>query len=147
MATVARPAGPEPDRTDFAAWAKRQAALLRARRFGELDTEALAEEVESLARAEFLDLVDRMEAVLEAVLRYQSQAAFRCEAQRNRIAALIDVAQKELDRSPSFAKRADEAVEEAWGGAVLKAMHVTGQLYPDTCPYSWAQLRSIQLDP
>ena len=49
---IARPTTSELYDNDFALWAERQAALLRARRFDELDLDHLIEEVEDLSRRE-----------------------------------------------------------------------------------------------
>ncbi|MBR0129054.1 MAG: DUF29 family protein, partial [Neisseriaceae bacterium] len=47
--------------TDFAAWAYQQAALLKDRRFDELDLDEIIEEIESMGRAEHRDLMSRMQ--------------------------------------------------------------------------------------
>ena len=49
---------------DFYSWARDQAALLRARRFDELDLENLAEEVEDLAKREAKELESRYETLI-----------------------------------------------------------------------------------
>jgi hypothetical protein len=45
---------------DVIAWATRQAALLRARRFDELDIEHIAEEIEDVGKSEQRELASRM---------------------------------------------------------------------------------------
>ena len=49
---IARPPAGDLYEEDFPLWAERQAALLRARRFDELDLDNLIEEVEDLSRRE-----------------------------------------------------------------------------------------------
>ena len=51
MATQIEPAPKTLYDEDFYVWARRQAELLRARRYGELDLEHLIEEVEDLGGA------------------------------------------------------------------------------------------------
>ena len=67
--TIARP----PDATlyeqDFALWAERQAALLRAGRFDALDLENLIEEVEDLSRQERRSVESYVETIVEHLLK------------------------------------------------------------------------------
>ena len=54
---------------DSYVWALEQAALLRARQFGELDLEALGEEVEDLARRQDHDVRSRVRTIIEHLLK------------------------------------------------------------------------------
>jgi Domain of unknown function DUF29 len=66
---IARPPTGDLYENDFALWAERQAALLRAKRFDELDLENLIEAVEDLSRRE-RDIVESyVETVLEHLLK------------------------------------------------------------------------------
>ncbi len=57
---------------DFPLWAERQAALLRAGRFGELDLDNLIEEVEDLSRRER----DAVESLVETLVEHFMKLAF-----------------------------------------------------------------------
>lgn len=74
---IARPPAPDLYEEDFALWADRQAGLLRAKRFDQLDLENLIEEVEDLGRRE-RDAVDSdVETVLEHLLKLGLSTAGR----------------------------------------------------------------------
>jgi Domain of unknown function DUF29 len=62
---------------DFALWAERQASLLRARRFDELDLENLIEEVEDLGRRERDMVESHIETILEHLLKLEFSNADR----------------------------------------------------------------------
>ncbi len=83
---IARP--PESDlyEQDFPLWAERQAALLRAGRFGELDLDNLIEEVEDLSRRER----DAVESLVETLLEHFLKLAFS-PAERPRRGWLVSV--------------------------------------------------------
>jgi Domain of unknown function DUF29 len=62
---------------DLAFWAERQAALLRAKRFDDLDLENLIEEVEDLSRRERDTVESYVETVLEHLLKLELSKAGR----------------------------------------------------------------------
>jgi hypothetical protein len=65
---IARPPASGLYEEDFPLWAERQAALLRAGRFDELDLENLIEEVEDLSRRERKSVESYLETILEHLL-------------------------------------------------------------------------------
>jgi ABC-type phosphate transport system auxiliary subunit len=71
-----RPAG-DLYENDFPLWAERQAALLRAKRFDELDLDNLIEEVEDLSRRERDAVESHVETVLEHLLKLELSSAER----------------------------------------------------------------------
>jgi hypothetical protein len=62
---------------DFPLWAERQAALLRAKRFDELDLDHLIEEVEDLSRRERDTVESHVETVLEQLMKLALSSAER----------------------------------------------------------------------
>ncbi len=70
---------------DFALWAVEQAALIRSGRFDRLDSENLAEELESLGRGDKYQIDHRMEVLLAHLLKWQHQAAKRKFAGKRRL--------------------------------------------------------------
>ena len=71
MATRLQPPPEAQYATDPYAWALEQAAHLRARRFGELDLENLAEEVEDLAGAQRRAVRSRVRTIIEHLLKLE----------------------------------------------------------------------------
>jgi hypothetical protein len=75
MATAKRelPIPPPLYEADFYTWALEQAALLRERRFDELDLENLREEVEDLGRRQADELGSRYATLLQHLLKWEFQ--------------------------------------------------------------------------
>jgi hypothetical protein len=65
--------------TDFYTWCLTTAARLRARQWEDIDLEALAEELEGLARSETRELENRLEELLLHLLKWQYQPQNRQE--------------------------------------------------------------------
>ena len=74
---IARPPAGDLYEDDFPLWAERQAALLRARRFDELDLDNLIEEVEDLSRRERKSIESYVETILEHFLKLTFSPAER----------------------------------------------------------------------
>ena len=60
---------------DFFVWLERQAELLRAQRFEELDLDNLIEEVEALARAELNAVLSNASVIIEHLLKLEHSPA------------------------------------------------------------------------
>lgn len=60
-------------KTDFFAWTQEQSALIRAKRWSEIDVEHLAEEVEDMRKSERRSLESRLEILLMHLLKWQVQ--------------------------------------------------------------------------
>jgi hypothetical protein len=128
---------------DFLAWTRRTAALLRSRRFDELDVERLAEEVDDMGKRERRELGSRMTVLLVHLLKWAYQAKQRrgsWEAtlvmQRGEIEAL-------LADNPSLRSEVAGLVERRWPVAVKRAAAETGlpaASIPAACPWSVEQL-------
>lgn len=57
----------------FFAWTQEQSALIRAKRWSEIDVEHLAEEVEDMRKSERRSLESRLEILLMHLLKWQVQ--------------------------------------------------------------------------
>ena len=75
MATRIRPPADALYETDFYAWAKAQAALLRAGRVGELDLEHLSLEVEDLGDSLYRSARSRIRTIIEHLLKLDHSPA------------------------------------------------------------------------
>ena len=75
MATRVKPAAKNLYDEDFYVWAGRQADLLRARRFDDLDLENLIEEVEGLADTKRSAVLNNARVVMEHLLKLQHSPA------------------------------------------------------------------------
>ena len=75
MATRIKSRPSESYDTDFYIWIERQAELLRAQRFEELDLDNLIEEVEGLARAELNSVLSNASVIIEHLLKLEHSPA------------------------------------------------------------------------
>lgn len=124
---------------DLAAWAAEQAQLLRNGQVAQLDTEHIAEELESLVRGERRALATCMSGLLAQLLAGQYQPERRTavwhvtlRAERREIRLL-------LDESPSLRENlsAPRWRDMVWSSAFAEVVEETGlDGLPATCPWS-----------
>ena len=127
---------------DFYAWSNQQAEFLRAGKLRQADIEHIAEEIESMGRAEKRELIGRLTVLLLHLLKWRFQPAKRAasweasiKVQRNRLA-------DHLEDNPSLKPLAPSALSSAYRDAVLEAVAETAlpsSNFPATCPWSFEQ--------
>ncbi|WP_077728523.1 MULTISPECIES: DUF29 domain-containing protein [Methylocaldum] len=135
---------------DFYAWTQQSARLIREGRFGELDLEHLAEEIESMGASERRELINRLGLLLAHLLKWHYQPLYRGKSweltikeQRRRLKRL-------LTDNPSLKPYAETVLSDAFGDAVLMAAKETGldeSSFPQSCPYSLEQALSSEFLP
>ena len=137
--------------TDFYGWTQEQAAKLRKLVANysnlDLDFENIAEEIDSLGRSDYRQLVSRLEEVAIHLLKLHYSTALECErlwknsvhGQRRRIAKL-------LRESPSLKPRLAEALGEGYedalrhfGDGKLIELGMPEHL-PGLCPFDLKQM-------
>src|SRR5271166_1464490 len=124
---------------DFYAWSRQQADLLRAGKLAEADIEHIAEEIDSMGRAEKRELISRLSVLLLHLLKWRYQPEKQSpsweasiKVQRNRIA-------DHLDDNPSLKPLLPQALASADRDAALEAVAETGLIqstFPETCPWT-----------
>ena len=116
--------------SDFFAWSRQQAELLRAGKLAQADIEHIAEELDSMGRAEKRELISRLSVLVLRLLkrRYQPErqspsweASIR--VQRNRLA-------DHLDDNPSLKPLLPLALASTYRDAALEAVAETGLAIP-----------------
>jgi len=125
---------------DFFAWAQEQAALLRSGDWAKADVEHIAQEIESMGKAEKRELISRLAVLLLHLLKWRFQPALRgtsgrlsIEQQRLKIA-------DHIDDNPSLKTMRDEAVTTAYRYARVDAERETGlvrETFPAQCPWTF----------
>lgn len=147
MATKTKPAPNRLYEEDFYRWTQRQAELLRARQYDELDLEHLIEEVEDLGGAARKSVRSRVRTIIEHLLKLQHSPAIdprpgwrdTIRAQRD---DLLD------DLTPSLRREVDDSLQELYERARQRAegslrdhgeSAAAGAL-PETCPYTVDQV-------
>ena len=129
--------------TDFFAWTREQSALIRARRWSEIDVEHLAEEVEDMGKSEKRALESRLEILLMHLLKWQVQKDRRSNSWRRTIKDQRRRLEKHLSENPSLKAALLEVVEDVYPSAIVAAANETGlddEQFPANCPYSVGQI-------
>ena len=142
---LTRPAGKLYEE-DFVEWARETARLLRSGRFGEIDVEHVAEEVEAMAISDEREVVSRLTVLIHHLLKWGWQAEKQSRSWMLTIVVQRDDLEHVLRRSPSLKRMLTDLTREAYPGAVKRASVETGlpeDSFPAECPFSPAQI----LDP
>jgi hypothetical protein len=145
---IARPPASDLYEADFPLWAERQAALLRARRFDELDLDNLIEEVEDLSRRERDTVESHAETILEHLLKLAHSPATR---PRRGWSVTVDKQRAKLGRKLTTTLRShlESELPALYAGLLrplarqLEKDHVPAEVLPEFCPYTLDQI----LDP
>ncbi len=128
---------------DYYGWLQENVRLIRERKFSEIDTENLIEELESMGKSEKRELSNRLTILLTHLLKWQYQAVKRSTSWRNTIAVQrIDIREL-LEDSPSLRNEVSDRIETAYEKAKLAAEVETGiekQNFPAACPFSLEQI-------
>ena len=77
-------------KTDFFAWTQEQSALVRAKRWSEINVGHLAEEVEDMGKSERRSLESCLEVLLMYLLKWQVQKDRRSNSWRRTILSVRD---------------------------------------------------------
>ncbi len=128
---------------DFYAWSRQQAELLRAGRLAEADIEHIAEEIDSMGRAEKRELVSHLSVLLLHLLKWQYQPDKRGPSWEASIRVQRDRLDDHLDDNPSLKPLLPQALASAYRDAALEAVAETGlarSTFPDICPWTVGQV-------
>ena len=128
---------------DYVAWLDEQVQHLRAGRLAALDVESVAEELESLIKSERRELENRLEVLIQHLLKWDHQPHQRAnrwratvQEQRTRICRL-------LQDSPSLRREVEPMCREVYPDAVRAAAIETRlreSAFPSALPYSVEQI-------
>jgi hypothetical protein len=135
---------------DFFAWANEQARLLRAGQLSDADIEHIAEEIESMGKAEKRELVSRLAVLLLHLLKWQFQPKRRGSSWEATIKLQRRALADHLADNPSLKSRLSEAIARAYGDAIIAAGDETGlpeNTFPGACPWSFDQVMATTFWP
>lgn len=125
---------------DFYGWTQRQAQALEQRQISELDWQHLQEEIQSLGRQEYRDLVSRLAVLLGHLLKWEFQPERRSRSWFLTIREQRRAIARHLQQNPSLKSRILEALEEGFAVGVDLALRETDlpiRTFPASCPYEW----------
>ena len=117
--------------------------LVRRGNFAEIDTDNLAEELESLGRSEKREFLKRLKVLLVHLLKWRHQPVQRSISGQAAIMTQRDDIRLLLEDNPSFRRLGPEILERAYPLASKKAAFETGidiRYYPDVCRYAYEQV-------
>ena len=147
MATRIKPPAAHSYETDFYAWSKAQAELLRAGRYNELDLEHLIEEIDDLGGAAKKSVRSRARTIIEHLLKLQHSPAidprpgWRDTIRTQRDDLLDDLTptlRRELEQE--LAGLYAQARKRAEGSLRDRGETVAADALPATCPYVLDQI-------
>jgi hypothetical protein len=101
-------------KTDFHAWTLKAAELIRQHRFDEVNTDDLAEELDSMGKKERNEIANRLVVLLAHLLKWQFQPAYRSTSWRSSIIEQRKQIQRQIQSSPSVKPYVPEAVDDAY---------------------------------
>lgn len=128
---------------DFAAWADHQARLIRAGDFAALDLEHLAEEIEGLGVSERKELRSRLIVLLQHLIKWQYQSAFRSPSWSRTIRTQRENVEEVLEENPSLRRTLPDVLPRAYRNGCVEALKETGiDSMPETCPWTIEQVMS-----
>ncbi len=136
---IKRPAAESGYDSDFYAWAMNQAALIRAAQVPGLDTENVAEEIESLGRSQKRELLTRCDVLLTHLLKWQFQPERRGGSWLSTIGEQRRGISVVLKDSPSLRRTMPGVIADSYSYAVKPAARETGLLpatFPAPCPWT-----------
>ena len=128
---------------DYGAWIAAQSSLLRESRFSELDIVNLIDEVESLGRSDFRVFMSALRVVIVHMLKWDAQEHRRTPSWIDSIDEQRKQVRWELKDSPSYERRADEAIARVYSKARRKAAKETrlpAKHFPETCPFTFDEI-------
>ena len=149
MAVQAKARSRELYEEDLYAWSEAQAALLRRRRFGELDLEHVVEEIEDVGGSLYREVRSRVRTIMEHLLKVEHSPAAEPRALwlRTLRTQRADLAE---DLTPSLRSRIERSLPRFYELARLEAQaalrdhgeHAAADALPETCPYELDQITS-----
>jgi Domain of unknown function DUF29 len=147
MATRIKPARKDLYDEDFYVWTQRQAELLRARKFEDLDLEHLIEEVAELGDTKLSAVLNNARVVMEHLLKLQHSPA---ADPRNgwRATVLEHRSRLEVELTPRLTQIMDAELPRMYRLARRSASvsmrdhgeHAAADAIPETCPYTADQI-------
>jgi hypothetical protein len=133
---------------DYVAWLDEQVQHLRAGRFAALDLEHVVEELESLMSSERRELENRLEVLIQHLLKWDHQPDQRSNRWRATVQEQRTRIRRLLRFSPSLKRELEPMTEDVYPDAVEQTVIETGvteSIFPRTLPYTIAQIFEREL--
>ena len=126
---------------DIAAWAARQADLLRRRASNKLDWDNIAEEIADVGRSEEREVESRLAIACEHLLKWEFQPRLRSNSWRSSVVQARTRIARVIRRNPSLKPYPATVLADAYQDGRDVAEAETGLLHlPETCPWTVEQV-------
>lgn len=125
--------------TDYFAWIKHQALLLKEGQYSKLDLTHLIEEIDSLGNSEKNALESHLENLFMHLLKIEYQPLMRCLSWDNSVKNARFRINKLIKKNPSLKRYLPEILGDAYFSACLGASSETGlseSVFPKKCPWN-----------
>jgi hypothetical protein len=128
---------------DYVAWLDEQVHHLRAGRLAALDVEHVVEELEGLMSSERRELENRLEVLIQHLLKWDHPPDQRSNRWRATVQEQRARIRRLLRFSPSLKREVEPMTGEVYPDAVEQAVIETGldeSMFPQTLPYTVEQI-------
>lgn len=135
---------------DLYTWALEQAALLRARKFDQIDLEHIIEEIEDMSKSEKRALQSFLETLLMHLLKWQYQPAFQGPSWKFTIIEQRRRIQEHLQENPGLKNKLPDLIKTAYSYAFTGAIRETGlalDSFPEICPWTYEKFMDAEFWP
>jgi hypothetical protein len=136
--------------SDFNDWCHETAALIRERRWSEIDAEHLAEEIEALAHRDQREFISRLTVLLMHLLKWHIQPKLRSPSWRSTVREQRQQLELLLESSPSLGRLLTSSWLKVYRRAVANAADETNVDrggFPAVCPWTPEQVLDSEFYP
>ncbi|PSB18386.1 DUF29 domain-containing protein [filamentous cyanobacterium CCP2] len=130
---------------DFNGWIEETIALLKAKRFEEVDVDNLIDELESMSKRDKREILSRLKVLLLHLLKWKYQPSHRSASWEITIRNYREEIAQILQDSPSLKSYPSEVLVQAYDSARKNAASETGLAIasiPEQCPFAIADILS-----
>jgi hypothetical protein len=135
---------------DLYTWALEQAALLKEKKFDQIDLEHIIEEIEDMGKSEKRALQSFLETLLMYLLKWQFQPACQGRSWKYTIIEQRKRILEHLQDNPGLKGKLPELIAAAYGYSITGAVRETGLspvTFPETCPWTYDQFMDFDFWP
>jgi hypothetical protein len=131
--------------SDFYGWTQRQAKALADRRLDALDWQNLEEEILSLGKQEYRELVSHLTVLIGHLLKWEYQPEKRSRSWFLTIREQRRAIKRHLRQNPSLRSRIPDALADAFEAGIDLALRETDlpiRVFPSRCPFEFEEILS-----
>jgi len=135
---------------DFYGWALNTAALLKQKKYHEVDMNSIIEELEEMSRSEKRELINRLAQLIFHLLKWQFQPDFRGRSWRASIKEQRQQVEIILEQNPGLKSKLIDCIITAYKLSIPmieKETPIDMKDFPTECPYTFEQLLDQQFYP